>query len=293
MGILNRDEEIKLLNSINKILDELDNYKKILENNNINSTINNLNAIVYSIFKLQEEHINNSFFNTNIKNILYKNIVTTLNEISDAYEKSDKDFLLNKIQQSLIKDFLLLKELLELNLIISGQGKKLHIGGQEKKVGWEIFDAINSDIVDYVGNAKDLSVFSDESFDILYSSHVVEHFDFNSELLIVLKEWNRVLKSDGKLYISVPDLDVLASLFIMKDKFDINERYLIMRMIFGGHINEYDYHYTGLNFEFLSSFLYKAGFKKVYKVDNLELFNDCSKIDLAGIPISLNVIASK
>ena len=290
---MNSDKEIKLLNSINKILDELDNYKKILINNNINNTFNNFSGIVATIFKLQEEYVNNSFFSVNIKNVLYGNIVFILNEINASYEKLDKDFILNKVEHSLIKEFLLLKELLELNLIVNGQGKKLHIGGREKKDGWEIYDAVNSDIVDYVGNAKELSRFSDESFDILYASHVVEHFDYKSELVTVLKEWKRVLKSGGKIYISVPDLDVLANLFIMKDKFDIDERYFIMRMMFGGHINEYDYHYTGLNFEFLASFLYEAGFKKVYKVDNLELFNDSSKTELAGIPISLNIVASK
>jgi predicted SAM-dependent methyltransferase len=47
--------------------------------------------------------------------------------------------------------------------------------------------------------------FEDNSIDLIYSSHVIEHFDFK-EGFDVLKEWYRVLKIGGKVVIETPDL---------------------------------------------------------------------------------------
>ena len=45
----------------------------------------------------------------------------------------------------------------------------------------------------------------DQTFDIVYSSHTLEHFGFNS-VQIVLKEWARVLKVGGELRLIVPNM---------------------------------------------------------------------------------------
>ena len=66
-----------------------------------------------------------------------------------------------------------------------------------------------------------------------------------------------------------------------------------MRMIFGGHIDKYDYHLVGLNEEFLGHFLRLAGFPHVDRVARFGMFNDTSDMQLRGVPISLNVIATK
>jgi predicted SAM-dependent methyltransferase len=42
-------------------------------------------------------------------------------------------------------------------------GIKLHIGGQEKREGWAILDALPGPYVDYVGNCNDLSFLADNS----------------------------------------------------------------------------------------------------------------------------------
>jgi len=171
--------------------------------------------------------------------------------------------------------------------------RKLHIGGKFRAEGWEVFNAAEADYVDHVGNARDLSRFADETFAEIYASHVLEHFDYKNELTEVLKEWRRVLQPGGKLYISVPNLDTLAHLFILKDKLTVDDRYMLMRMMFGGHVDEYDYHQVGLNYEFLSRFLKEAGFEKFSVVDNFGIFNDTSTVQLWGVPISLNVIVTK
>jgi len=171
--------------------------------------------------------------------------------------------------------------------------RRLHIGGKQSNPGWEVLNVVAGPAVDHLGNAIDLSRFEDNIFLELYASHVLEHFDYANELGLVLDEWFRVLKPGGRIYISVPDLDVLARLMLERDKLDINQRFHIMRMIFGGQTDEYDYHKVGLNFEFLCSFLKKAGFTGIQKVDEFRIFHDTSSYEPYGTLISLNVLAHK
>ncbi len=125
--------------------------------------------------------------------------------------------------------------------------RKLHIGGRQAADGWEILNAIPGPEVDHVCNANDLSQFPDNTFAEIYASHIVEHLDYKDELVVALRDWNRVLEPGGKVFISVPDMDVLAKLFLLKDQLDVNDRFHIMRMMFGGHTDQYDYHVVGLN----------------------------------------------
>ena len=106
-------------------------------------------------------------------------------------------------------------------------------------------------------------------------------------------EWNRVLVPGGKLYIGVPDLDVLAKLIIDKVKLTVEERFFVMRMIFGGHVDQHDYHVVGLNKDFLTKYLKASGYVNIQKVQGFGLFNDTSASLFKGVPISLNMIAEK
>ncbi len=68
---------------------------------------------------------------------------------------------------------------------------------------------------------------------------------------------------------------------------------MAMRMIFGGHVDQYDYHLVGLNEEFLIQYLRAAGFTNIRRVEELGLFDDTSTVTLRGVPISLNMTAVK
>ena len=170
--------------------------------------------------------------------------------------------------------------------------RKLHIGGQVKSAGWEVLNANPAPYVDHVCNAHDLSQFSDNTFNEIYASHIVEHLDYTGELRFTLKEWYRVLRPGGKIYISVPDLDVLAALLLEKN-LALEERFHVMRMIFGGHIDKYDYHFVGLNEEFLTGFLQTVGYTNIRKVREFGLFDDNSSMVFKERLISLNIIAEK
>lgn len=172
--------------------------------------------------------------------------------------------------------------------------RKLHIGGQVRAEGWEVLNINPAPYVDHVCGAGNLSIFQDNTFDEIYASHVLEHLDYSGELLSSLEEWWRVLKPGGRIYIGVPDMDTLAALFLLsKERLSLAERFEVMRMIFGGHIDKYDYHVAGLNEEFLTSFLTDAKYTNIRKVKEFGIFDDASLAIFRGVHVSLNLIAEK
>lgn len=168
----------------------------------------------------------------------------------------------------------------------------LHIGGQVRKEGWEVLNAMPGPAVDHVGDAKDLTRFRDGVFSSVYASHVLEHLDFTGEMQAALREWHRVLAPGGHLFVSVPDLTVLARLFL-HNGLDASARFGIVKMIFGAHVDAYDYHKIGFDFDILQQVLGKAGFIDIERVERFDLFDDTSLLTVGGQPISLNVIARR
>ena len=165
-------------------------------------------------------------------------------------------------------------------------------GSQEKREGWTILDTLPGPIVDYVGNCNDLSFLPDESCSEVYASHVLEHLGYNGEIQRTIKGIYRVLKPGGRLRASVPDLETLCRLFL-HPSLDGPRRFHVMRMMFGGRINEYDVHYVGLTFEFLGQYMHEAGFRDIRRVAEFGVFNDTSKLMFGDVPISFNVEAWK
>jgi predicted SAM-dependent methyltransferase len=170
--------------------------------------------------------------------------------------------------------------------------RRLHIGGVVRAEGWEVLNALPGPCVDHVGNAADLKRFPDATFAALYSSHVLEHLDYTGEIQAGLHEWHRVLTPGGRLYVSVPDLAVLAKL-ILAEVLTAEQRFAVVRMILGGHVDAHDYHKTAFDFDLLAAFLREAGFVDIERVAEFGLFDDTSRLVYAGVPISLNVIARR
>tara|TARA_B100000965_G_C19402327_1_gene673821 strand:+ start:244 stop:753 length:510 start_codon:yes stop_codon:yes gene_type:complete len=168
---------------------------------------------------------------------------------------------------------------------------KLNIGGESKKEGWKILNIQKKPDIDFIGNINNLDQFEDESCEEIYASHIIEHVD-QKTVLNTLKGINRILKKNGKFYISVPDMDSLCHFFIspLANK---KIKFHVMRMIFGGQVDEYDYHYFGWNYEFLNDYLTQAKFSEIKRVQSFGLFDDTSDFKPYGFPISLNVIATK
>jgi len=169
---------------------------------------------------------------------------------------------------------------------------QLHIGGQETKEGWKVFNVQDGPHVDFLGDCRDLSQFENGSVDRIYASHVFEHLSYSGEIQSVLSQCLRILKPGGQLMVSVPNIGVLCQLFV-QDVTTTEQRYQLMRMMFGGQVDPFDFHKAGYIEDFMSQFMEEAGFSGSERVSEFHLFEDASAMRLGGHLISLNMIATK
>jgi hypothetical protein len=92
--------------------------------------------------------------------------------------------------------------------------------------------------------------------------------------------------------VSVPDFEGLARYFL-DPQLTTEQRFHVMRIIFGGQIDPHDFHAVGFTFEFLTDYLTHAGFSDIQRVDAFGLFKDTSTLKLGGVTASVNVTARK
>lgn len=90
----------------------------------------------------------------------------------------------------------------------NGYGIDLGCGGDKIKPDCIGFDRkqpytnVGNDTIDEHGDATNLKRFKNNTFDYIYSSHLIEDF---TETKAVLKEWFRVLKTRGNMILVFPD----------------------------------------------------------------------------------------
>ena len=168
----------------------------------------------------------------------------------------------------------------------------LHIGGKKAKDGWLNLNIQTGPHVDAVGSCVDLGQFAAESFEQVYASHVIEHLGYKVELPTALAEIHRVLEPGGVFFVSVPDMETLCRMFVLPD-IKMEQRFRIMRMLFGGQMDEYDFHKTGFTGHMMQAFLSGAGFVAIRRVEEFGLFEDASSLRFLDHLISLNVEARK
>ncbi len=175
---------------------------------------------------------------------------------------------------------------------MSGEPLRLHIGGEEVKPGWKILNIQPGPGVDYVGTATDLSAIPDSAADAVYASHIYEHLDYQTEIMKALQEAYRVLKPGGEIMIAVPDLRALCQLFLHPE-LTAEQRFFVMRVIYGGQTNPWDYHKIGFDMDFLGEYLHAVGFRDIQRVTDFGVFKDTSALAFGAVPISLNARAVK
>lgn len=181
---------------------------------------------------------------------------------------------------------------------------KLHLGCGEKFIsGFVHIDQFRFDHVDYVTNVSDLSMFSEESVDLIYASHVLEYFH-RDRAKHVLGEWYRVLKKGGMLRVAVPDFESIVKVYL---KFQDLDHRGILGPLYGKwpgkNLQNIIYHRTVYDFSSLRLVLEKENFKNISRYDwrNTEHadVDDYSQAYIPhmdkenGILISLNVEADK
>lgn len=100
---------------------------------------------------------------------------------------------------------------------------------------------------DYRADAKNLP-FGDKEFDIVFSSHVLEHFS-RDDFELALNEWTRILADDGEMILCLPNIKWAAARLIESNgnlKQDSKEFNDILNVFYGAQSNPYDFHYNGL-----------------------------------------------
>jgi predicted SAM-dependent methyltransferase len=142
--------------------------------------------------------------------------------------------------------------------VVKDKGLVLDIGCGEDKKGDIGIDIRKTNVVDVIADARFLP-FRDESFNHVYSSHLIEHFS-HREVKDVLVEWVRVLKKGGVLEIRCPDLRARALLFFL------NPSWQNVRNIYGAQDYAGNYHKCGFSYGLLKDLLESCGIHKVKRV---------------------------
>ena len=148
-----------------------------------------------------------------------------------------------------------------------------------KEIRLDIDKNVNPDIV---GTLTDMKSVETGSVDAIYSSHNIEHI-FPHEVPIALSEFYRVLKEDGMVFITCPDLQSVCE-EVVKDKLleplyeselgpisPIDILYGHRKKIEQG--NEYMAHKGGFTYSTLNKAFFEAGFMTIHGGRALKSWN--------------------
>lgn len=177
--------------------------------------------------------------------------------------------------------------------------RRLHLGcGTTHLENFCNIDVFPNHAVDIIDNIIKLKKIKNNSAELIYSSHVLEHFS-TADVPLVLKRWFDVLKPGGQIRLSVPDLDRIIKIYHKNwEHFQKDGHSPWVGLIYGGQENEFDFHKTGFNFNWLGRLLRQAGFIDIKEYPHEPPFLDnLQDASLAKEPfgdyISLNILATK
>ena len=196
--------------------------------------------------------------------------------------------LLKKIYILIIKIIsLILTKIIITRYLKNNEVKKFHIGAGTRKIkDWLNTDIGSKKIMPVIDVTKRFPLNTD-TIDYVFSEHMIEHINYHDGIKM-LNESFRVLKSNGKIRISTPDLQFLIDLYLNKNNQLQNDyikwsckTYQLSEGSITELINNY-FHSWGHQFIYdkktIESTLNKAGFTKIefFKINesnNAELRN--------------------
>jgi len=175
-----------------------------------------------------------------------------------------------------------------------GKERRLHIGCGDIILPkpWENLDGREAPGVDHVIQGLDELPFKDNTFDVVYAAHTLEHIPRN-EVEKVLREWVRITKPDGIVRLAVPDFE--SAIKVYKKTGGKIEN--ILGLTVGGQTYDYEYHYCIFDKRALSELMKKCGLTAIHpwafqRVSHGDYW-DYSQGQVHGIPISLNLEGRK
>ena len=209
------------------------------------------------------EHILRKIYLDGFVRGVLQNLRTTKRHIS---WQSKRKF--GRIDRAIIESYVAQREI-----------RKLHIGcGENILCDWLNSDLFpHSDRILHV-DATDTFPFADDTFDYIFSEHMIEHVSY-SEGRAMLSECHRVLRNNGTIRISTPNLQFLIDLY-RDDKSELQREYIKWATdSFITHASYYDDAFVINNFvrDWGHSFIYdektlrssleKAGFTRIIRCD--------------------------
>ena len=144
--------------------------------------------------------------------------------------------------------------------------KKLHLGCWYRDFpGFINIDLCEMPHIHFKSNINTLPFIEDSYADLIYCSHAFEYFD-KIEAENVLKEWKRVLKTNGTLRLAVPNFEALIEVYNRTN--DINK---VLGPLYGrmeiNNGNNTLFHKTCYDFNSLKTLLEDNGFKNIKLYD--------------------------
>lgn len=95
--------------------------------------------------------------------------------------------------------------------------KRLHIGCWSNYLKWFCNIDIDGD-ADLICDVRKWFPIENDSIDLIFSEHMLEHLDYPLSVSIFFKECFRVLKKWWKLIIGVPDTELIINAYVKRDR---------------------------------------------------------------------------
>ena len=145
---------------------------------------------------------------------------------------------------------------------------QLHLGcGKRHIPGFVHIDLDDFPHIDYRQAIDALPMFEDECVDLIYCCGALQYFD-RAQAFAALMEWRRVLKPGSLLRLSVPDFEVLNSIYAKSGEIDemLGPLYgrVEIRALHGPAIL---YHRTAFDYTSLERLCLQAGFRSFRRYD--------------------------
>lgn len=147
--------------------------------------------------------------------------------------------------------------------------RKLEIGSRSKpRPGYIHHDIRPLEHIEIVCDAKKFPKELYETFDEVYASHILEHFN-RFEVKGVLMEWTKLIRPGGVIDIVVPDVREIAR--------QLTENFIDLEffnyLMFGGNDYQYNVHKYGFDVVSLGTMLEAQGFEVLSAVEGIKWEN--------------------
>lgn len=150
---------------------------------------------------------------------------------------------------------------------------KLNLGAGDTVIeGFEPRDAKRGDVLHPLPD-------EDGTVEEIRASHVLEHFSHH-DVLAVLQGWVAKLAPGGLIRIAVPDFERIATNYLE------GRAEMVQGYVFGGHVDELDWHGCGFDEELLTEMMLAVGLERIHRWTS-------EAKDCASLEVSLNLAGYK